>query len=118
VISKARDKGIGVLIAGAYATGILAKGSADPAARYRYREPSDEIRDQVARIEAFCARWGCTLPRAAVHFCLRGPASHAAMVLGARSPGQVLGNVRAAEEAIPAGFWGDLEAMMEGRSRG
>ena len=111
-ITRARECGMGVIIAGALATGILAKGSADPEAKYGYRPASEAVRAQVARIEMLCTRWGCTLPGAAVHYCLRGAASEAVMVLGARTPEQVAGNVSAAAEEIPEGLWAELEAVM------
>jgi len=112
VIRKASERGMGVIIAGALATGILAKGSANPDSRYQYRPPSDGVRAQVARIEALCARWACTLPGAAVHYCLRGPASEAVMVLGARTAQQAQTNVAAAEEGIQEGFWEELDKVI------
>ena len=73
LIRRALGRDVGVIVAGAYASGILAKGSGDPDSRYWYRTPSQETRDRVAAVEALCIQWGCTLPAVAIAFCLRGP---------------------------------------------
>ena len=49
-------KGIGIVIAGPYNSGILATG-AIPGAKYNYREAPPEIIKKVARIEAVCRRY-------------------------------------------------------------
>jgi D-threo-aldose 1-dehydrogenase len=108
IIEEARQRDVGVILAGTYASGILAKGSADPHSNYRYRPASQEIRGRVAALEALCRKWGCSLPAAAVQFCLRGPATGAVTVLGARTPRQVEGNLNALKQEIPRGFWAEF----------
>ena len=113
IIEKARQRDVGVIIAGAYATGILAKGSADPRSRYYYRPATLPVREYVAKIEALCQEWGCSLPAAAARFCLRGLLSEAVTVLGARGRQQVEMNLRTVQEQIPPGFWAKLDAWMQ-----
>jgi D-threo-aldose 1-dehydrogenase len=110
ILEDAARRDVGVIIAGAYATGILAKGAV-PEARYGYRPPSEDVLARTAALEALCARWDVSLPAAAVQFCLRGPAAQAVTVLGAREPAQTLTNVATVAQEIPAGFWAELQEM-------
>ena len=120
VVAAALEADMGVLVAGAYATGILIKGSADPDARYRYQPASDAVRARVAAIEAICARWGVELAAAAVQFCLRVPDAEQrqgqppdiAAVLGARTPAQAAAIVQTVAEPAPEGFWRELDEYL------
>jgi len=107
---------IGVLVAGAYATGILAKGSADPDAKYRYRPASGAVRARVAAIEELCARWDVALPAAAVQFCLRaGPldlSPGVGVVLGARTAEQGRALCAAVAAEAPEGFWQEVNELL------
>ncbi len=115
IITKAIERDVGIIIAGAYATGILAKGSADPRATYFYSRATSDVRGYVAKIEGLCEKAGCSLPAAAVQFCLRSPVEGAVTVLGARTRDQAEQNVRVLEEDIPEAFWQQLEALIEER---
>lgn len=115
IIVKALERDVGVFIAGAYATGILAKGSADPQATYFYSRATSDVRGYVAKIEGLCEKAGCSLPAAAVQFCLRNPIEGAVTVLGARTRDQAEQNVRVVEEDIPEAFWQQLETLIEER---
>ncbi|MEA3406930.1 MAG: aldo/keto reductase [Chloroflexota bacterium] len=115
IIAKAIERDVGVIIAGAYATGILAKGSADPRATYLYSRATADVRGYVAKIEGLCEKAGCSLPAAAVQFCLRSPVKGAVTVLGARTRDQAAQNVHVAEEDLPEAFWQQLETLIESR---
>ncbi len=112
VIEHAADCGVGMILAGVYATGILAKGSQHPRARFLYADAGPEIRERVAALEALCGRWGCSLAAAAIQFCLRGPAASSVVVLGARSEEQALQNLAWGQEAIAPGFWSELDQLL------
>jgi len=114
VIESAARRGVGVIIAGAYGTGILAKGPV-PEARYGYRQPDEGIMERTRRICEVCERWGASLPAVAIAFCLRGPASQAVMVLGARGRRQAEQNVAWAAEPVPEGLWPELDEALLGR---
>ena len=111
-IARAAQKDVGVIIAGAYATGILAKGSADLASHYGYRPASEEIRVRVAEVEALCQKWRCALPTTALRFCLRAPHPGLITVLGARTPEQTQQNATRADDEVPEGFWADLDELL------
>ena len=112
IIERARELDVGVIIAGAYATGILVKGSAHPDARYQYRPASSSVRSHVAAVERLCARWGCSLPTVAVQFCLRASRDWPVAVLGARTAEQTQTNLATVHETVPDGLWPELEALL------
>jgi len=115
IIAKAIERDMGVIIAGAYATGILAKGSAHPSGTYLYGHPTTDVRDHVGKIEHLCEKMGCSLPAVAVQFCLRNSATGAVTVLGARTRAQVEQNMSVMEEDIPEAFWQQLKTQIAER---
>ena len=81
------QRGIALLIGGAYNTGILATGAVE-GAYFQYAPAPPEIMERVRRIEAVCARHGVRLPTAALQFPLGHPAV-ASVVVGMRAPDEV-----------------------------
>jgi D-threo-aldose 1-dehydrogenase len=100
------QKGIGILIAGPYNSGILATGAV-PGAKYNYRDAPPEIMERVARIEAVCRRHNVPLPAAALQFPL-GHKAVAAMVPGAVTPAEVECNIALMSHPIPSALWEEL----------
>ena len=100
-------KGIGILTAGPYNSGILASGAV-PGAKYNYRDAPPEIMQRVARIEAVCRRHAVPLPAAALQFPLGHP-SVAAIVPGAVKPSEVERNVALISHPIPPDLWAELK---------
>lgn len=101
-------RGIGIVVGGAYNSGILASGARE-GAYYNYTEAPPHILDRVRRIEAVCARHGVRLVQAALRFPLAHPAV-ACVVPGAASPEQVALNMDTLAAAIPAALWTDLKS--------
>lgn len=104
----ALEKKIGVLIAGAFNSGILATGPV-PGAHYNYKPAPPEILARVKRIEAVCRTHDVALARAAMAFPLGHPAV-SSVVLGAINPAEVRRNVEALAVTIPAALWSDLKS--------
>lgn len=100
-------KGMAMLIAAPFNSGILATGAV-PGARYNYQPASAEKMTQVAQIEAVARRHAVPLPAAALQFPLGHP-SVAAVVPGAVSTGEVEQNIALMGHAIPAAFWSELK---------
>jgi D-threo-aldose 1-dehydrogenase len=101
-----RERGIGVLSAGPFNGGLLARGSGS-AARYNYREAPPEVRERLAAIEALCARWQVPTRAAALHFARAHPAI-TSLVAGAMSAAEVEENMAALRRPLPAGLWEEL----------
>jgi D-threo-aldose 1-dehydrogenase len=108
------EKNIGLMIGGAFNSGILATGSR-PGAKYNYQDAPPQILDRVRRIERVCEAHRVPLPAAAIQFPL-GHEMVTSVVIGAVSAAEVERNLEAMRVAIPAGLWDDLKA--EGLLRG
>ena len=108
VLPLAVEKNVGVMLGGVFNSGILATGPI-PGAKYNYTAAPPEILERVRKIERVCAAHGVTLPTAAMHFSLGGPAV-SSLVLGAVTPDEVKRNVAALSAKVPAALWADLKA--------
>ena len=100
-------RGIGLIIGGAYNTGILATGAIE-GAYYNYRPAPPEVAARVRRIEAVCARHRVGLASAALQFPLGHPAV-ATVIPGTRSPAEVRQNIQVFARDIPTDFWAELK---------
>ena len=103
----ALKKGISVLLAAPFNSGILATGAV-PGAHYFYQPASEEILATVRRIEAVCAVHKTPLAAAALQFPLNHPAV-ATVVVGARTAREAEVNARNVQLPIPQGLWDDLK---------
>lgn len=104
-LEKCRARGIGVIAAGVFNSGILATGtSGSQPLHYDYESPPPDISARVADLEALCGRFGVPLPAVAVQFVTAHPAIICA-VIGAADPGLVRDDVAMAALPIPAALW-------------
>ncbi len=101
------EKGIGVLLAGVFNSGILATGAV-AGATYNYVDAPPDVRERVSRLEAACAAHGVTLRQAALGFALHHPAV-VSLVLGGVAPAEVAANAADAAAEIPSALWADLK---------
>ncbi|MEL7117372.1 MAG: aldo/keto reductase, partial [Pseudomonadota bacterium] len=107
-LPKCVSRGVGLVIGGAYNSGILATGPR-PGAYYNYDPAPQDILDRVAKIEAICTGHGTRLVDAAFQFPLMHPAV-LSVIPGGQSADEMASNVQAATAEIPAGLWADLKA--------
>jgi D-threo-aldose 1-dehydrogenase len=101
-------RSVGVIIGGAFNSGILATGAVTNA-RYDYRPAPAEILVRTARLEEICRRHDVRLAAAALQF----PSFHAAVVSvvpGARSKTEIEASLALFEQVIPVDFWGELKS--------
>lgn len=103
------DRGVSVVAAGVFNSGLLATDELAPDATYDYVHPRAEIVDRVRKMAAVCARHGVTLPQAALAFPQGHPAV-ASVLVGARSAEEVAANAARSAVAVPADLWSDLIA--------
>jgi D-threo-aldose 1-dehydrogenase len=99
--------GVGFVIGGVFASGILATGAVQ-GAKANYADATPEVMEKVRRIEAVCERHGVPLPAAALQFPLGHP-SVASVIPGALSAEQVRRNVASFRHPIPADLWAELK---------
>ncbi len=109
LLPLATERGVGVVIAGVYNTGLL--GSTRPAAdaKYEYEDAPAEVIARANTIADVCERHGVTLPEAALAFPLLHPAV-VSVVVGVRDAAQVRSNIERYSTPIPAALWSDLSA--------
>ena len=99
-------RGIGVLMAAPFNSGILATGAV-PGATYFYTPAEPEIVERVKRMEAVCARHGVAIASAALQFPLRHRAV-TSVVTGMRDAEEAKANLAHVRASIPAAFWDEL----------
>ncbi len=101
------ERGVGVVVAGVFNSGLLARQEVPDDATHDYRAAPAGLIGRARRIAAVCARHGTTLPAAALWF----PFGHEAVtgaVVGARSVAELRANVAAFAAPPPPGLWADL----------
>jgi D-threo-aldose 1-dehydrogenase len=109
LLPECRERGVDVVIAGAFNSGLLSTSRPAPGAHYEYGPaPADAIA-KAQRLAAVCAEHGVDLPVAALQFPLREPLVRA-VALGATEPEHVRENVRRIAEPVPDELWAHLAA--------
>jgi D-threo-aldose 1-dehydrogenase len=102
------QRGIGIVIGGAFNSGILATG-AKPGAFYNYDVAPQAILERVKSIEEVCRNHEVELAQAALHFVLAHPAV-VSVILGMCRPEEVARNLGTIETEVPDVFWDELKA--------
>jgi D-threo-aldose 1-dehydrogenase len=100
-------RGIGVVAAGVFNSGVLAHSDPPEVATYDYDRAPADVLDRARRIAKVCERHGTTLPEAAIAFPLGHPAV-VSVCVGTRSPEQVRRNARSLGAPIPQALWDEL----------
>jgi D-threo-aldose 1-dehydrogenase len=107
LMTAALEHGVGVVVAGVYNSGLLARPRPGPEPRYDYRPAPRPLVERVQAIADVCDRHGVQLPDAALAFPFRHPAV-VSVVVGASGPQQVRQAVDRLAVDIPPALWSDL----------
>jgi D-threo-aldose 1-dehydrogenase len=99
-----REKGVAVIAAGVYESGILSGG-----ANFRYEAAPAEIVERVKRIGEVCASYDVDVPAAALHYVLAHP-DVTAVAIGARSAERVRQNAGYLAQDVPQALFDELAA--------
>lgn len=104
------QRGVRLVIAGPYNSGILAKGvrHGGPIPNFNYESAPPAIVERVGAIEDICARHNVPLAAAALQFPLAHP-QVASVVPGMGSVAQVDDALALTAQPIPAALWRDLK---------
>ena len=103
------ERGVRVVAAGVYNSGLLAQPRPDRHATYDYSPAPAELLARAGRLAEVCERHGVLLPAAALRFPLRHPAVVSAVV-GCDSPAQVTESVARLRAPVPPALWEELRA--------
>lgn len=102
------DRGVGVVIAGVFNSGLLAQDEPDGTLKFDYADPSPELLHRARTIAGICREHGTTLPAAALAFPLAHPAVLSVCV-GADSPRQLERSLELARGRVPVSLWSELK---------
>jgi D-threo-aldose 1-dehydrogenase len=109
MFNLARSKGMTILNAAPYASGILAKGVAK-APIYSYMPASDDIKSRALAIEALCSQHGVPVGAAALQFSMHDPRI-ASTICGVTTPERVQQTMAWANWNIPDSLWSALKTL-------
>ncbi|HYN87679.1 MAG TPA: aldo/keto reductase, partial [Ardenticatenaceae bacterium] len=109
LIERAFQRGLAVLNAAPYGSGILAKGP-DAYARYAYQDAPPELVEQVRQMDEVCRRFEVPLAAAALQFSLRDPRITSTIV-GISRPERLAQTLELARHPIPDELWPQLDAL-------
>jgi len=106
LIDAAAARGMAVLNAAPYGSGMLVKGP-DAYPRYAYQQASPEMIDRVRRYAAVAERHGVPLPAVALQFSTRDPRITATIV-GMSRPERIAQTIRFLTTPIPDALWDEI----------
>jgi D-threo-aldose 1-dehydrogenase len=102
-------RGLGVLNAAPYGSGLLAKGP-NVYPRYEYAEAAADLVDRARSMQAACDEFGVPLAAAALQFSLRD-SRITSTIVGMTRPERVRQTLELASLAIPDELWSRLERL-------
>ena len=97
------ERGIPVVAAGVFNSGVLAGGST-----FDYAQASPEVVARRDELQRLCARWDVPLAAAAIQFPLRHAAVTTVLV-GARTPLEIAEDARLLVSPVPDELWAELD---------
>ncbi|WP_410821086.1 aldo/keto reductase [Micromonospora sp. 050-3] len=109
LLPAAENRGVGVVIAGVYNSGLLSRDRPPADAVYNYQQAPAALIERARRIATVCETYGVTLPQAALAFVRRHPAV-VSTVVGVRNEAQAVETVRRSGSVVPEELWDDLAA--------
>ncbi len=109
LIDLAARRGLAVLNAAPYGSGMLAKGP-DAYARYAYQDAPAALVERVRRMQAICDRYQVPLAAAALQFSLRDPRI-VSTIVGMSKPERIAQTIALARHPIPEAIWAELDAV-------
>jgi D-threo-aldose 1-dehydrogenase len=103
-----QNNGIGIILGGVFASGILATGAVD-GAQYQYVTAEQEIINKVKKITSICESHGVELSAAALQFPMHHP-TVVSVIPGANHRDQVIANCDQVLAEIPIDMWAELKS--------
>ncbi|MDQ1130301.1 aldo/keto reductase [Microbacterium sp. SORGH_AS_0888] len=110
LLPRARERGVAVVAAAVYNSGLLSMPTVPDDATYDYGPAPADVISRARRLAEVCARHGVTLPEAAVQYPLREE-TVASVVVGMRTAAQVESTLARYAAEIPEAAWRELESV-------
>ncbi|MBX9677578.1 MAG: aldo/keto reductase [Gemmataceae bacterium] len=109
LLAQCVNKGIGIINAAPYGSGVLAKGP-ENYPRYCYQEIGGEMLERIRKMDALCKKHSVPLGAAALQFSTRDPRIHSTIV-GFSKIERIQQTVDWLNWKIPAELWAELDAV-------
>ncbi len=109
VLPLAGERGVGIVAAAVFNSGLLSSPVVAADARFDYAEAPQELLERARRIADVCSSFGVSLPDAALAYPLRHSAV-VSVVVGMRTAAQVDSNAERLATDIPSDLWLELES--------
>ncbi|MEU6356285.1 aldo/keto reductase [Streptomyces sp. NPDC047072] len=115
LLPAAVERGVSVVIGGAFNSGLLADPK--PGATYNYAQAPGDLLDRALRMREIAERHGIGLRAAALAYCAAHPAV-ASVLVGARSAAEVRDAADQFATPVPDAFWQELRetGLLEDRT--
>lgn len=108
LLDRCGERGVAVIVGGVFNSGVLARP--EPGATFDYAAaPAPLVARAQAMAEA-CERHGVSLSAAALQFPWRHPAV-TSVIVGARTPAEVVANATARATSVPDELWAELDRL-------
>jgi D-threo-aldose 1-dehydrogenase len=109
LIEAAHARGMAILNAAPYGSGVLVKGP-DAYPRYAYQQAPAEMIDRVRRYQEIADRYGVPLPAIALQFSTRDP-RQTATIVGMSRPERIIDTLGYLTTPIPDALWDEVAAV-------
>lgn len=110
LLPAAAEKGVDVVVAGVYNSGLLSAETVPEDAKFDYQQAPEELIARARAIAVVCERHGVTLPEAAIAYPLLHPAV-ASVAIGMRTVAHVASSLERFGASVPDALWSDLQAQ-------
>lgn len=110
LLPLALQRGVGVVAAAVYNSGLLSSPSVSSTAHFDYGDAPTDVVERARQLAEVCRQHGVTLPDAAVQYTLRHPAV-VSVVTGMRTEAHVRSTVARYHAAVPAALWAELDEL-------
>ncbi|WP_024875981.1 aldo/keto reductase [Saccharomonospora piscinae] len=107
VLPECRGRGIGVIAAAVFNSGLLTSSEPGPGGRYEYAPVPGDVLARARAVAGVCREFGVDLPTAALRYSLTDE-SVRTVVAGSATPGQVRDNTRRMAAPVPDALWAAL----------
>jgi D-threo-aldose 1-dehydrogenase len=106
LLARCAERGVEVIVGGVFNSGLLARP--EVGATFDYAAAPSELVERARLLQAVCAEFDVPLPAAAIQFVLRHPGV-TRVVIGARSPAEIVDDLGYATATLPPAIWPALE---------
>jgi D-threo-aldose 1-dehydrogenase len=107
LLAECEARGVSVLCAGPFNSGLLARPEPPEAATFDYAPASADLLDRARELAAAARRRDAELPQVALQFPLRHPAV-ASVVAGLRTPAEVTAAARRLDTPVDPALWSEV----------